>query len=350
MIRIENVSVIFHGKEEGFKAVEKVSLTIKKGEIFGIVGTSGAGKSTLLRTINLLQRPTEGEIWIGDRNITNFTGEELRRSRLEIGMIFQGFNLIKGKTVSQNIAFALKASGVEQEKAAQRTKELLELVGLPEKGDAYPSQLSGGQKQRVGIARALANYPDILLCDEATSALDLESTESIVQLLKDINSKFGITIVFISHELDVIKSLCHRVGVMKGGSLVEVGEVFEIFASPQHPYTKQLVSKTVNIRIPEEVKALAEGKLVLLKYKGEQTLEPVISSASKRYKVNLNILHGNIQYINGKPLGVLVIGIEGNEAEVYNAILYINSMVQELEVIHDGGNVRALRELRESVV
>jgi D-methionine transport system ATP-binding protein len=350
MIRLDKISVNFPSKHEVFKAVEEVSLTIEKGEIFGIVGTSGAGKSTLLRTINLLQRPSFGEVWIDNKNITNFTGEELRQLRLKTGMIFQSFNLIKGKTVSQNIAFALKARGLEKNKLAKRTSELLELVGLPEKGDSYPSQLSGGQKQRVGIARALSNNPDILLCDEATSALDLESTESIINLLKEINHKLGITIVFISHELEVIKSLCHRVGVMNGGRLVELGQVFDIFASPQNEYTKQLVSKTIRISLPEEVKALTIGKIISLKYKGNQTLEPVISNTSKLYKVDLNILHGNIQYINNKPLGVLIIGVQGERIEIDKAIQYISSKVQELEVIYDGRNIRAIGELRESAV
>jgi D-methionine transport system ATP-binding protein len=350
MIKLDKISVEFKGKADNFEAVKDVSLVIEKSEIFGIVGTSGAGKSTLLRTINLLQRPTKGEIWIDNKNITNYTGEELRQIRLKTGMIFQSFNLIKGKTVSQNIAFALKARGVEKEIRDSRVRELLDLVGLPDKGNAYPSQLSGGQKQRVGIARALSNNPDILLCDEATSALDLESTEAIVSLLKEINKKLGITIIFISHELEVIKSLCHRVGVMSQGNLVEVGAVFDIFASPQDDFTKQLVSKTINLSIPEEVKAMTQGKLIRLQYKGDQTLEPVISSAAKHFKVDLNILHGNIQYINGKPLGALVIGVQGIEEEVNKAISYINGKVQELEVIYDGRNSGAFGELRESAV
>lgn len=350
MIRLEHISVEFHNKEDSLKAVNGVSLDIRKGEIFGIVGTSGAGKSTLVRTINLLQRPTEGAVWINGRNITSYTGESLRQVRLKIGMIFQSFNLIKGKTVLENVAFALKASGSDKKQQQTRANELLELVGLPEKSSAYPAQLSGGQKQRVGIARALANNPDILLCDEATSALDPESTEAIVKLLKDINQKLGITIVFISHELEVIKSLCSRVGVMQGGSLVEAGEVFDIFAKPRHPYTKQLVSKTINLNIPEEVKALIHGKLIRLKYNGEQTLEPVISNGAKIFKVDLNILHGNIEYINNKPLGMLLIAVQGRVEEVDKAIAYLKEKVQEMEVIYDGISGRAVGKLGESAV
>lgn len=346
MIQLKNISVTYSGKEDDFQAVEGASLEIEKGEIFGIVGTSGAGKSTLLRTINLLQKPSQGEVWIEGTNITQLKGEALRLVRLKIGMIFQSFHLIKGKTVGQNVAFALKACGMEKEKQRQRVEELLELVGLPDKENAYPSQLSGGQRQRVGIARALANNPGILLCDEATSALDLESTEAIVRLLKEINQRLGITLVFISHELDVIKSLCHRVGVMKGGSIVEVGNVFDIFANPKHDYTKQLVSKTVNITVPEEVRSFTQGKLIRLRYKGEQTLEPVISNAAKLFRVHLNILHGNIQYIHGKPLGVLIISVHGEEEETNRAVSYIEKKVDELEVIDDG----AYSEFRESVV
>lgn len=350
MIKLRRVSVEFRGKAEDFKAVKDVSLVIETGEVFGIVGTSGAGKSTLLRTINLLQRPTEGEIWIDNKNVTNYAGEELRLIRRKTGMIFQNFNLIKGKTVQQNIAFALKANGVHKEKQQNRVQELLELVGLPDKADAYPAQLSGGQKQRVGIARALSNNPDILLCDEATSALDLESTEAIVSLLKKINKQLGVTIVFISHELEVIKNLCHRVAVMSQGRLVEVGEIFDVFSSPQADFTKQLVSKTTNLALPEEVKMSTQGKLIQLRYKGEQTLEPVISNTAKYFKIDLNILHGNIQYINGKPLGVLIIGIQGIEEEADKAIAFLRGKVQELEVIYDGRDVGIIEKLRESAV
>lgn len=350
MIRLENISVEFNNKEDSIKAVNRVSLEIRKGEIFGIVGTSGAGKSTLVRTINLLQRPTQGAIWISGMNITNYQGEDLRQVRLKIGMIFQSFNLIKGKTVLENITFSLKASGADKNRQKTRAHELLELVGLPEKSNAYPAQLSGGQKQRVGIARALANDPDILLCDEATSALDLESTGDIIKLLKGINQKLGITIVFISHELEVIKSLCGRVGVMQGGNLVEAGQVFDIFAKPQDPYTKQLVSKTINLSIPDEIKALINGKLIRLKYNGEQTLEPVISNGAKLFKVDLNILHGNIEYINDKPLGMLLIAVQGRLEEVDRTIAFLRERVQEMEVIYDGISGRAALELGESAV
>jgi D-methionine transport system ATP-binding protein len=263
-------------------------------------------------------------------------------------MIFQSFNLIKGKTAAQNIAFSLKANGVDKDRIESRTKELLELVDLSSKGSAYPSQLSGGQKQRVGIARALANNPDILLCDEATSALDLENTEAIIKLLREINCKLNITIVFISHEMDVIKKLCQRVGVMNSGRLIEVGEVFDIFASPKDNFTKQLVNKVVDISVPEEIENLTAGTLIKLKYKGKNAMEPIISKASKIFDVDLNILHGTIQYIGKSSLGILIIDIEGNLDEINKAIDYIKERVEELEVIKYGRNTGIAFESSES--
>lgn len=255
MIRLENVSVDFPaGKAAQSRAVNNVNLTIQQGEVFGIVGTSGAGKSTLLRTINLLQRPTEGRVFLGDTLISDASGRELRQHRQRIGMIFQHFNLMHTRNVYDNVAFSLRAAGKSKEEIASRVPEILALVGLQDKGTAYPAQLSGGQKQRVGIARAIANHPEVLLCDEPTSALDLETSASILALLKSINVRLGITIVLISHEMSVIKSICQRMAVMTGGNIVEEGDVFTIFSSPQHAYTKQLVSHTSPVELPERFK------------------------------------------------------------------------------------------------
>jgi D-methionine transport system ATP-binding protein len=335
MIQLENISVTFGSGERKFSAVDDVSLEIKKGEIFGIVGSSGAGKSTLVRTINLLQRPTKGTVKIDGVDITNYKGETLRNVRLKVGMIFQHFNLIKGKTVFDNIAFALKASGKSKAEIKARTEELLSIVGLSDKSNAYPAQLSGGQKQRVGIARALANHPEILLCDEATSALDLETTESILQLLKEINKEFGITIVLITHEMDVVKSICNRVAVMKEGKVIEFGDSYDIFASPKEDFTKQLIERTLKLEIPKEILEESKGTIVKVTYKGTGAVDPILSNTAKKYSVHLSILHGKIEYIGGSPLGMLVVGLDGEKSDIQNAFNYIKESTYEA-VIYNG--------------
>lgn len=253
MIELKNISVDFKDKGQIVHAVDNVSLNINKGEVFGIVGLSGAGKSTLVRVINLLQKPTNGEVIIDGENITNLKSNELRKKRLKIGMIFQHFNLISGKTIYENIEFVLKADNYPKEKRKDRIEELLELVNLKDKRDSYPASLSGGQKQRAGIARALANNPEILLCDEATSALDLENTDEIITLLKNIKEKTNITIVFITHEMDVAKRLFDKVAVMSNGEIVEINDVYSIFANPIHQVTKSLIERNAKIELPKEV-------------------------------------------------------------------------------------------------
>lgn len=240
MIRFENVSKTFRGNEKQVEAVKEVNLHIKKGEIFGIIGYSGAGKSTLVRCINLLERPDRGRIWIGDTEITALKGKSLRKQRRKIGMIFQQFHLFASRNVYKNVAYPLKHQGLTGQEIKKRVEELLNLVGLEDKASAYPSQLSGGQKQRAAIARALANEPDILLCDEATSALDPKTTTAILRLLQEVNRKLGVTIVVITHEMQVVKEICGRVAVMEGGSVVEEGEVFDIFSNPHEKITGDL--------------------------------------------------------------------------------------------------------------
>jgi len=334
MIEFQNVNVTFKTKNKEIVAVNNVSFEIHEGEIFGIVGTSGAGKSTLLRTINLLQRPTSGKVIVNNRDITGLKGDELRKHRAQTGMIFQHFNLIHTKTVFENIAFAMKAAGKTREEIKKRVPEVLELVGLSDKASAYPSRLSGGQKQRVGIARAIANDPKILLCDEPTSALDLETTNSILELLKQINKKLGITTVIISHEMNVIKKICDRVAVMKDSELVELGNVYEVFALPKHSFTRQLVNHTLNLELPERLFNEYDKRLLKLIYRGEKAEDPIISDTIKKFNVNLNILHGKIEYISDKPLGVLVVHIEGNGEDVSHAEKYIGERVADLEVLH----------------
>jgi D-methionine transport system ATP-binding protein len=333
MIELDNINVRFTVKKKIVEAVKNVSLTIGRGEVYGIVGSSGAGKSTLLRTINLLEKPLSGDVLINDIKINNFKGESLRKVRLKIGMIFQHYNLINTKTVFDNVAFAMKVAGKSKEERKKHIPEILSLVGLSDKSDSYPSNLSGGQKQRVGIARAIANNPDILLCDEPTSALDLETTSSILDLIKDINRKMGITTVLISHEMNVIKKICDKVAVMESGHVVEHGSVYEVFTNPRHGFTKQLIEHTINLEIPDELREIHKGKLIRLLFKGDTALEPVISETIKKYNVSITILHGKIEYISGKPIGILVIGIDGNEQDIEKSTIYLNENVAELELI-----------------
>lgn len=335
LIELKNVGVSFNIKGMSIEAVKNINIKINKGDIFGIVGLSGAGKSTLVRTINLLQKPTKGNVIIDGQDITQLKGEALRKVRLKIGMIFQHFNLISGRTVYQNVEFALKANNYSKDKIKSRVEELLKLVSLEDKAQVYPSNLSGGQKQRVGIARALANNPQILLCDEATSALDLENTEEILKLLKEINKKYGITIVFITHEMEVAKSLFNRVAVMDKGEIVEVNDVYSIFANPKNEVTKSLIYKNLNVELPKEVGNLIQGgKLLKIYYKGQASVNPLISEVSKKFQVYISIIHGKIDYIDEKPLGILLINITGNTEEIIRAEKYIRENVAQVDEVY----------------
>ncbi|WP_192456824.1 methionine ABC transporter ATP-binding protein [Musicola keenii] len=337
MIQLDNICVDFpQGKQAGTRAVDNVSLHIRRGEVYGIVGTSGAGKSTLLRTINLLQRPSSGRVVVNGVTISDLSGQALRNERQRIGMIFQHFNLMQTRTVAQNVAFSLRAAGQSTQNIAQRVPEILALVGLSDKAGSYPSQLSGGQKQRVGIARAIANHPEVLLCDEPTSALDLETSASILLLLKEINAKLGITIVLISHEMSVIKSVCDRVAVMTGGKVVEEGDVFDIFATPQHEFTRQLVSHTLNLELPARLKEELQGTLLKILFVGESAEQPVLSDVAMRFGVSVNILHGKIEYIGHRALGILVALLThpSDAALVAQAVEHIRHRTAQVEVLH----------------
>ncbi len=335
MIRLENVSVEFvQKKQKDIVAVKDVSLHIRKGEIFGIVGTSGAGKSSLIRTLNGLQKPTHGKVFVDGEDITNARGKNLRNIRRKIGMIFQHFNLISRKTVGKNIEFALKIQNYPKEDRSKRVKELLEIVGLSDKENIYPANLSGGQKQRVTIARALAVNPKVLLCDEATSALDVQTTEEILQLLRKINRELDITIVFITHQLEIAKTLFDRIAVMSQGVVIEENDTYQIFASPTNEITQSLIKD--NIKLPSEIVESLESEILKLVYKGKKSVEPIISLANKKFDVILNILHGKIEYIKGKPIGILFVTLEGTQEECNRAKQFIADNVEEITTYYDG--------------
>lgn len=339
MIELRTISVSFSSGNQPVYAVRDASLKIAPGEIFGIVGSSGAGKSTLLRTINLLERPGKGRVLLDGKDITELKGAALRRERQKIGMIFQHFNLMHTSTVFENIAFALEVAGKSRDQIRQRVPELLQLVGLADKAQAYPAQLSGGQKQRVGIARALANAPQVLLCDEPTSALDLETSASILELLKEINHRLGITMVLISHEMSVIKKICTRVAVMNQGAIIELADVHDLFATPQHEFTRQLVQHTFNLDLPPRLTTGLQGTLLKVLFLGDLAEHPVLSEVTRRFNVSVNILHGKIEYINNRPIGLMIAllqDVAGTQApsRQNEALDYIRSTSSHLEVLH----------------
>ncbi|OCG08973.1 methionine ABC transporter ATP-binding protein [Gilliamella sp. wkB178] len=320
LIQVKNVSVRFESKDHVIEAVKNVSFDVNKGEIFGIIGSSGAGKSTLVRTLNRLADPSSGQVIIGGTDIKTLSGHQLQAFRFQVGMIFQNFNLASSKTVYENIAFVLKAAGKKGDAVKNRVKELLTLVGLSDKANAYPAELSGGQKQRVGIARALANEAKILLCDEATSALDPTTTTAILELLKQLNQEFGLTIVLITHEIDVVKKICHRVAVMSQGEIVEINNTFNLFARPIQSFTQNFLNVDENTKLPEVIQQHAQGKLVRLRYVNENATQPVLYQAAMETKVAFNILHGFIEYFNEQALGNLVIELIGEPDNILNLI------------------------------
>ena len=341
MIRLEQVCKTFHTAAGEVQAVRNVSLEIRDGEVFGIIGFSGAGKSTLVRCINLLERPTSGKVYVGEEELTALNEKHLREVRRKIGMIFQHFNLLRSRTVAQNIDFPLKKSGLSRQERDAKIQSLLELVGLTEKRDAYPSQLSGGQKQRVALARALANDPKVLLCDEATSALDPQTTQSILRLLKQVNETLGITIVLITHEMAVVKDICDRVAIMEEGAVVESGDTVDVFSHPKETITRDFIETASNIRkiheLIEEKNELTRLKpgeqMVLLTYSGPNAGEPLISYLSHAFGIQANIIYGNIDFLKGKPIGKLVVTLSGDAGQLKKARDYIDSLGVEVEVI-----------------
>ncbi|MGG7620078.1 methionine ABC transporter ATP-binding protein [Bacillus coreaensis] len=338
MISIKDVKKIYSSRQGKVTAVDNVNLEITEGEIFGVIGYSGAGKSTLIRMLNGLEIPTEGSVIVANNEVSKIKGSSLRKARQEISMIFQHFNLLWSRTVRENIAFPLEIAGVPKGQRMKRVDELIRLVGLEGREDAYPSQLSGGQKQRVGIARALANNPKVLLCDEATSALDPQTTDSILELLVDINKRLGLTIVLITHEMHVIRKICHRVAVMEGGKVVELGPVLDVFKHPKEEITKRFVQQVTE---PEETKETIEhllelyphGTVVQLGFVGEAAEQPLITNLIRHYEVTVNILQGKISQTQNGSYGTLFIHLDGEREELSKAIAYIESQQVGVEVI-----------------
>ncbi|MEW9667732.1 methionine ABC transporter ATP-binding protein [Ammoniphilus sp. 3BR4] len=340
MIVLKNLYKTYEQNGRKVEAVKNVNLEIKKGEIFGVIGFSGAGKSSLIRCVNLLETPSSGSVIVNGVEMTNLAEKPLREARRKIGMIFQHFNLLSSSTVFENVAAPLKLSNTPKDKIEKKVSELLRLVGLAEKGGSYPSQLSGGQKQRVAIARALANDPEILLCDEATSALDPQTTDSILDLLLDINKKFDITIMLITHEMHVIKKICDHVAVMENGQVVEQGSVLEIFSQPKTQTTKNFIKNVFDIHLPENLQRKfaqerANGELIRVSFVGETTAEPVFAELSIRFPLRPNILYGNITQIKETTFGSLILKLTGDAGAIRQGIDYLQGEGLTVEVLQD---------------
>lgn len=339
MIEFKNVSKTFTSGKRKVHAVNDVSFTVERGDIFGIIGFSGAGKSTLLRLVNMLERPTSGAVYIQGVDISKLSQKDLRKQRQNIGMIFQNFNLFNARTVAGNVAYPLKLAGTPKQEREKRVMELLRFVGLEDKAKDFPDQLSGGQKQRVGIARALANSPDILICDEATSALDPDTTADILKLLKNVNRDLGITILLITHEMDVIQQICNKVAVMEKGEVIEAGDVFETFTAPKHPTTKRFV-QSVQQDLPskhilEKWQSNGGETLYRVLFKGDITNEPILSTVTRKYEVDFNIVYGSVQELQEKLFGNLLISFTGDKSAIEQVLQELESIVDIKEVTKD---------------
>lgn len=334
LIVLEEVSKTYMTPAGPVPALSGVNLHIRAGEIFGIIGLSGAGKSTLIRCINLLERPDRGTVRVDGRDMTALPESALRAERRRVGMIFQQFNLLSSRTVAGNVAFPLEIAGVSRPEILPRVRELLDLVGLTDKADAYPAQLSGGQKQRVGIARALANRPAVLLSDEATSALDPQTTRSILALLRDITRRLGLTVVLITHEMDVIRQICDRVAVMEGGQIVEQGSVIDVFSRPQAAITRSFLNDLVaGVDLPDWVRQSPDSPIIHVTFVGPAAVEPVISRMVKQFGVESNIIRGQIGRIQEQPFGVLTLELRGGLSEVMAAQAFLLEQGLRIEVI-----------------
>ena len=338
MIELKNVHKVFQVKQTEIHAVHGVNLTIHDGEIFGIIGYSGAGKSTLIRIINQLETQNEGEVLIDGEDISKLSKKDLRNRRMKMGMIFQHFNLLWSRTVAENIELPLEIAKVDKATRKHRVKELISLVGLEGRENAYPSELSGGQKQRVGIARALANNPSILLCDEATSALDPETTQSILDLLIEINKKLHLTIVLITHQMEVVQKICHRIAVMSDGKVVELNDVKSIFEKPQHEVTKRFIQDVSGNedmeRIKKELKEMYPFSHILrLQFSTDISNQPILANVIRKTNLDVSIVNSNITHSMAGPLGTMYINVTGgNDKDYEEFIQYLRDEKVKVEV------------------
>ena len=335
MIEFKNISKHYQLKGQTIRALDQINLQIPDGSIFGIIGYSGAGKSTLIRLINLLERPDEGQVIIHQKDFTALDARKLRQERANIGMIFQHFNLLQTKTVAANIEMPMRLLGYSKAEREKRLNELLDFINLKHKRDAFPDELSGGQKQRVGIARALANHPKILLCDEATSALDPQTTQSVLQLLKKINKEQGITIVMVTHEMDVIESVCDYVAVMEHGKVIETGSTLDIFSQPQHPTTQNFIQTVLQQQLPVNILNNLENQnhhsIYCLKFLGKSAQETVVQAVIKKFDLSLNILFANMTEIHGTVIGQMFIQLLGDPEVIQQAILFLENNGVQVE-------------------
>jgi D-methionine transport system ATP-binding protein len=340
MIKVNQVNKVFYQGTKEINALIDINLHIPQGQIFGVIGSSGAGKSTLIRCVNMLEAPTSGEVIVDGIDLTKLSKSELSEARRNIGMIFQHFNLLSSRTVFNNVALPLELAGKDKAAIEAKVSELLELVGLSDKRDTYPGNLSGGQKQRVAIARALASDPKVLLCDEATSALDPATTQSILELLREINRKLSITILLITHEMDVVKSICHEVAIIGGGELVEKGTVGEIFAHPKTELAHQFIRSTLDLTIPEDYQArLQETRvnssypLVRLEFTGATVDAPLMTQIARKFNIDVSILSSDLDYAGGVKFGMMVAELFGNEADDNAAIQFLRDNNVKVEVL-----------------
>ena len=341
MIKLNNITKIFTLPDKKLTALDNVSLHVPKGQICGVIGASGAGKSTLIRCVNLLERPSHGAVLIDDVDLTQLSEAELVKTRRQIGMIFQHFNLLTSRTVFENVALPLELENKSKAEIQEKTTALLALVGLSDKHNVYPANLSGGQKQRVAIARALASDPKVLLCDEATSALDPATTQSILKLLKEINRTLGITILLITHEMEVVKRICDQVAVIDKGRLIEQGTVSEIFSNPKTELAQEFISSTFHITLPEEYlenlsdtpKHAKSYPIIKFEFTGRSVDAPLLSQASKKFGVELSILTSQIDYAGGVKFGFTIAEVEGDEDAITQAKVYLMENNVRVEVL-----------------
>lgn len=348
MIELRGITQTYQGSQGPVEALKGIDLTIQPGEVFGIIGKSGAGKSSLVRVINLLNRPTTGQVIVGGQDLTQLNDAQLREARREIGMVFQHFNLLSSRTVFDNAALPLELAGMDKAAIRERVNPLLELVGLSALADRYPAQISGGQKQRVGIARALASRPKVLLSDEATSALDPETTRSILDLLRQVNRELGLTVVLITHQMQVIKQVADRVAVIEAGRIVEQGRVLDVFTRPQQAITKSLIDEILPQELPasvlDHVRKLAgqlsagrTGQLLRLSYAGDSAYQPILSQLIRQFGVDMSILHGQVDEIQDETFGSLAVYASGEAESVRGAVAHLRASGVEVEEVAVAG-------------